>query len=127
MKECLVDVLNARNTVLHVFSIPVEEQDGTPKDVNTEQEALKLAASAHLVSEEEAKHLHARLHVDRGGQLTPYGDVLDDRRRSLERMEQRIREHAYFLWESEGRLEHQADEYWHRASKLESGAVPIQG
>lgn len=125
MKECLVDVLNSRNTVLHVFAIPVEDQDGTPKIVDTEQEALKLAASTHLVSEEEVKHLHVRPHVERGGQLTPYGDVLEDQRRNLEKMQQRIREHAYFLWEREGRMEHRADEYWHRASKLESGAAPI--
>lgn len=125
MKECLVDVLNARNTVLHVFSIPVEEQDGTPKPVDAGQEALKLAASTHLVSEDEAKHLHVRPHVGRGGQLTPYGDVLEDRRRNLEKMQQRIREHAYFLWENEGRLENRADEHWHRASKLEGDAAPV--
>lgn len=125
MKECLVDVLNARNTVLHVFSIPIENQDGTPKSVDTGQEALKLAASARLVSEEEAKHLHARPHVGRGGQFTPYGDVLEDRRKDLERMEQRICEHAYFLWKNEGCLEHRADECWHRASKLESSAALI--
>ena len=125
MKECLVDVLNSRNTVLHVFSIPVENQDGTPKVVDTEQEALKLAASTHLVSEEEAKHLHVRPHVERGGQLTPYGDVLEDQRRCLEKIQQRVRERAYFLWEREGCAEHQADEYWHRASKLVSNAAPM--
>ena len=122
MKECLVDVLNARNTVLHVFPIPVENQDGTPRAVDTEQEALKLAAFMQLVPEEETEQLQARPHVCRGGQLSPQGDVLEDRRRNIEKTEQRIRERAYFLWENEGRLEHQADEHWHRASDLEHGA-----
>ena len=122
MKECLIDVLNSRNTVLHVFPVAVENLDGTPRAVDVEQEALRLAACVHLVPEEEAEHLHARPHVCRGGQLSPYGDVLEDRRRDLEKTEQHIRERAYFLWESEGCLDHRADVHWHRASKLECNA-----
>jgi len=41
MKDCLVDVLNARDTVLHVFPIVLEDQDGTPKAVDPEREALR--------------------------------------------------------------------------------------
>ena len=125
MKECLVDVLNARNTVLHVFSIAVENPDGTSKAVDTEHEALRLAASVHLVPEEQAEQLRARPHICRGGQLAPYGDVLEDRRRNLEKAEQRIRERAYFLWKNEGCLEDQADEHWYRASRLERNAKLI--
>ena len=77
MKDCLVDVLNARGTVLHVFPIAVENQDGTPKDVDPEQEALKLAAVGQLVPETESETLQAREHVSRGGPLMPYSDALE--------------------------------------------------
>lgn len=97
MKECLVDVLNDRGTVLHVFPIPVEDQNGTPKAVDPEHEALKLAVVMQLASEAEADTLHARPHVSRGGPLTPYSDVLELRLQKFERTEQRIRERAYFL------------------------------
>lgn len=122
MKECLIDVLNARDTVLHVFSVAVEAQDGTPLAVNAEQEALRLAAAVQLVPEKDAEGLHARPHVERGGPLTPYGDVLDDRRRSLEKAEQRIRKRAYFLWQQQGSPDNQADEHWHQACELENNS-----
>ncbi len=120
MKECLVDVLDARGTVLHVFPIPVENQDGTPKTMDPEREALKLAALVHLVPETEAEGLHARPHVCRGGPLQPYGDVLETRHPTRERTEQRIRERAYFLWRQEGCLENRAEEHWHQARELEA-------
>ena len=123
MKECLIDVLNARDTVLHVFSIEVEAQDGTPIAVDAEQEALRLAAAVQLVPEKDAEGLHARPHVDRGGPLAPYGDVLEDRRRSLEKAEQRIRERAYFLWQQEGSSDNKADQHWHQARDLESNSI----
>ena len=119
MKDCLVDVLNARGTVLHVFPIPVENQDGTPKDVHPEQEALKLAAVGQLVPKTEAKTLKAREHVSRGGPLTPYSDVLEMRFQGLHRTEQRVRERAYFLWQQAGCPETQAPRHWHRACEIE--------
>ncbi len=120
MKECLVDVLDDKGTVLHVFPVAVEDQDGTPKDVNPEREALKLAALMQLAPEEEAATaLHARPHVSRGGPLTPYADVLELRLQKFERAERRIRERAYFLWRQEGCPEGRADEHWHRARELE--------
>ena len=119
MKECLVDVLNDRGTVLHVFPIPVEDQDGTPKAVDPENEALKLAAVMQLAPETEAATLHTRPHVSRGGPLTPYSDVLELRLQKFERAEQRIRERAYFLWQQEGCPENRADEHWYRARELE--------
>ena len=118
MKECLVDVLNARNTVVHVFPIPVENQDGTPRPVNPEQEALELATSMKIVPEAEA--LHARPHVSRGGPLLPYGDVVELKHDMCERTEQRVRERAYFLWQQEDCSENRADEHWHRARETES-------
>ena len=117
MKECLVDVLNARNTVVHVFPIPVENQDGTPRPVDPEHEALELAAGMQIVPETEA--LHARPHVCRGGQLLPYGDVVELKREMCERTEQRIRERAYFLWQQEGCSENRANEHWRRACEIE--------
>jgi len=118
MKECLIDVLNARNTVLHVFPIAVEGQDGNPRLVNPEQEALKLAAIMQIVPETE--ELHARPHVGRGGQLLPYGDVVELKHETCERTEQRVRQRAYFLWQQEGCSENRADEHWHRARDTES-------
>ena len=120
MKECLIDVLDAKGTVLHVFPVDLENQDGTPKAVDPEQEALKLAATVQLVPETKASTLQARPHVSRGGPLTPYGDVLETRHQQLERVEQRIRERAYFLWQQEGCPENQADAHWHRACVLGS-------
>jgi hypothetical protein len=117
MKECLVDVLNARNTVVHVFPIAMENQDGTPRPGNPEQEALELATSMQIVPETET--LHARPHVGRGGQLLPYGDVVEIKHDMLERTEQRIHERAYFMWQQEGCSENRADEHWHRAREIE--------
>ncbi len=119
MKECLVDVLNARETVLHVFPIVVEDQDGSPKAVDPEQEALKLASLLRIVPEVEIESLHTRPHVSRGGPLTPYADVLITKCQTQERAEQRIRERAYLLWQQEGCPEGRADEYWHRACEIE--------
>ncbi len=120
MKECLVDVLNARGTLLHVFPVVVENQDGTAKAVDPEHEALKLAALAQLVPETEAETLQARTHVGRGGPLTPYSDVLETRLQELRRAEQRVRERAYFLWRQEGCPGNRAEEHWHRARETES-------
>lgn len=121
MKECLVDVLNARSTVVHVFPIAVEDQNGTPKHMDPEQEALRLAALMQIVPETEA--LHARPHVSRGGQLLPYSDMLEVRHEVCGRTEQRVRERAYFLWQQEGCPEHRANEHWHQASEIEGNVL----
>ena len=120
MKDCLIDVLNARDTVLHVFPIPVEDQDGTPKAVDPEREALRLAALMQLVPETETAALQARRHVGRAGPLTPYSDVLEIRLQKWDRIEQRIRERAYFLWQDEGCPDNRAIEHWCQAREFES-------
>ncbi len=120
MKECLVDVLNARDTVLHVFPISMEDQDGTPKVVEPEREALRLAALMQLVPETETAGMHARHHVSRGGPLTAYSDVLETRAQRWEQIEQHIRERAYFLWEHDGCPDNRAVEHWCKARELES-------
>lgn len=125
MKECLVDVLNERGTVLHVFPVAVEDQNGTAQAVDPEREALRLAAVLQLAPEDEAGTLHARPHVGRGGPLMPYSDVLELRLERFERTEQRLRERAYFLWRQEGCPEHRADEHWHRACEFERHAGSV--
>jgi Protein of unknown function (DUF2934) len=124
MKECLVDVLNGRDTVLHVFPIAVEERDSVPKDAECLQEAMKVATDLHLVPEEETDGLHARMHVSRGGQLAPFGDVLEVRHQSQERAEQHVRTRAYFLWQQEGCPENRAEEHWYQACELEGHSSP---
>lgn len=119
MKDCLVDVLNARGTVIHVFPIPIEERDGASKAVNPEQEALRLAVLEQLVPETEVGTLQVREHVSRSGPLTPYSDALEIKLRKLQRTEQRIRERAYFLWQQAGCHEDRADEYWYKAHEIE--------
>lgn len=117
MKNSLVDVLNDRGTVLHVFPIAVEDENGAPKAVDPVREALRLAAIMQIVPEAEA--VHARPHVSRGGPLMPYSDVLETRLQRLDRIERRIRERAYFLWQQEGCPENRADEHWRRAQGFE--------
>ena len=119
MKNCLIDVTNDRGTVLHVFPIAMEGEDGTSKVADPEHEALRLAALMQLVPETEVDALHAKPHVARGGQLAPYSDALETKRQQLERIERRIRERAYFLWQQAGCPEHQADELWRKASQFE--------
>jgi len=82
MNSCLVDVSNDRGTVLHVFPIAMEGQNGAAKVEDAEQEALKLAVLMQLVPEAEVETLHARPHVSRGGPLMPYGDVVETKRQS---------------------------------------------
>lgn len=117
MKNSLVDVLNDRGTVLHVFPIAVEDENGAPKAVDPVREALRLAAIMQIVPE--AETVHARPHVSRGGPLMPYSDVLETRLQRLDRIERRIRERAYFLWQKEGCPENRADEHWRQAQGFE--------
>ena len=114
MKECLVDVLNARDTVLHVLPVAVEDEAVAP------QVALKVASELRLVAEEEEGGLHARVHVSRGGQLTPFGDALLTRQQSEERTEHHVRTHAYFLWQEAGCPDNQAEMYWHKACAVQN-------
>ena len=124
MKEHLIDVLNARDTVLHVFPIAAEDQDHVLTETECVQEAVKTATLLHLVPEAETEGLHGRVHVGRGGQLTPYGDVLEIRRQSQERAEEHVRTRAYFLWRQEGCPENRAEEHWRRACGIEGHNAP---
>jgi hypothetical protein len=118
MPELLIDVLNDKNNVLHVFPVQIDH-DAPAKEGDFEQEALKAAVAAEIVPPAEAPTLKARPHVSRGGQLMPYGDALQTKTEQKMRLEDQIREHAYFLWQEAGCPDNQADEFWHRASEIQ--------
>ena len=111
MAERLVDVLNQKGTVLHTFPVSVRASEPVPSDTKFEEKALSASAHAQLVPTGELESLSARMHVSRGGPVTPYGDshdVLMETKIGLDRI---VRECAYLLWEQEGRPEGRADEY----------------
>lgn len=123
MKECLVDVLNGRDTVLHVVPVSVEGREGAVDEGKCVQEALTTATHLHLVPDEEVDGLHARVHVGRGGPLTPVGDVLKLRQDAQQRAEERVRLRAYFLWQTDGCSGGRADEHWHQACEIEGQSL----
>ena len=112
MPERLVDVERQGAEVLHTFPVTVSP----PADEETfKQKALEAAGHAKLVPNEELKSLNAKMHVSRGGQLTPYGDphrVLAETKAGLDQF---VRDRAYFLWEQAGRPEGHTDDFWHQA------------
>ena len=90
MTERLVDVLNARDTVLSVIPVALDDQDDNSMEAACLQEALETAADLHLVPDTEVEGMHTRMHVCRGGQLAPVADVLKIRQEAQERAEQSI-------------------------------------
>ncbi len=119
MKECLVDVLNERDTVLHVLPVALEGAQAGLDEAGCVQQAVRTAAQLRLVPEAEMPGLHARIHVDRGGQLAPVGDVLRVRMEAQRRAEDHIRARAYFLWEQDGSPQTAGEDYWLRACAIE--------
>jgi hypothetical protein len=112
MPERLVDVETQGSNVLHTFpvTIPAPALEGAFKE-----KALEAAGNAKLVPNEELGSLNAKMHIGRGGQLTPYGDphgVMAETKASLDQV---VRERAYLLWEQAGRPEGSADNFWHEA------------
>ena len=100
MPERLVDIEKQGSKVLHTFPVtiraPAEEQAFKEK-------ALEAAGNAKLVPNDELESLNAKMHVSRGGQLTPFGDphgVLAETKAGLDQV---VRERAYLLWEQAGR------------------------
>lgn len=115
MTERLVDVLNQQKTVLHTFPVSIKASEPNLSNAQFEDKALSASAHAQLVPTKELEKLSARMHVSRGGPVTPYGDsrdVLLETKIDLDRI---VCERAYLFWEQEGRPEGRAEEHWHRA------------
>ena len=101
MPERLVDVGRRGTEVLHTF--PVTTTAPATEEEPFMEKALEAAANAKLVPNEELESLNAKMHISRGGQLTPYGDphgVLAETKAGLDQV---VRERAYLLWERAGR------------------------
>jgi hypothetical protein len=112
MPERLVDVEKQGSKVLHTFPVTISPPAG---EEAFKQKALEAAGNAKLVPNEELESLDAKMHVSRGGQLTPYGDphgVLAETKAGLDQV---VRERAYLLWEQAGWRNDRADDFWHQA------------
>jgi len=115
MPERPVDVEKQGVQVLHTFPVTISDPAVETEEEAFKRKALEAAANAKLVPNEELESLNAKIHVGRGGQLTPYGDphgVLAETKAGLDQV---VRERAYLLWEQAGRPDDRADEFWHQA------------
>ena len=113
MPERLVDVERRGTEVLHTF--PVTTTAPATEEEAFKGKALEAGANAKLVPNEELESLNAKMHISRGGQLTPYGDphgVLAETKTGLDQV---VGERAYLLWEQAGRPDGHADDFWHQA------------
>lgn len=115
MAEQLVDVLDGAGKVLHTYRITLATTAGPADDAAYVAKALEAAANGRLVPDSELGTLTARIHVSRGGQMAPVGDMVAADSETKFGLEQSVRERAYLLWEQAGRPEGRADEFWHRA------------
>jgi hypothetical protein len=114
MPERLVDVEKQGAKLLHTFPVTLKATPAEEEDAN-KQKALEAAANAKLVPNEELESLDAKMHVSRGGQLTPFGDPHGVLAETKEGLDQVVRECAHLLWEQAGRPDGRADDFWHRA------------
>jgi hypothetical protein len=115
MNDRLVDVIDGSGSVLHTYPITLGESSEVAEDSAYQAKALEAAAQSRLVPDAALGTLTARMHTGRGGQMAPYGDDLQSDSETKFGLDQAVRERAYLLWESEGRPDGHADEYWHRA------------
>lgn len=115
MPERLVDVLYCDKAVLHTFPITIDGPDAAPDDGEYQEKAAKAAALARLVPDAAIHNLTTRMHVSRGGPLSPYGANRDLLCQTPEGDKQLVRERAYFLWQQDGCPHGGAEDYWHRA------------
>ena len=109
--ERLVDVLLRDRILVHTYPVTADGLD----DAACQDKAARAAAYARLVPEAELDGLTTRIHVERGGPLTPYGDHRDVLSQTRERFEQSVRERAYLIWQQEGGAAGAADDHWRRA------------
>jgi DUF2934 family protein len=115
MPERLVDVLDSRKVVIHVFPITIEGSENS--DAQYEKKALEAAAYEKLVPNNDLSGLTARIHISRGGPLEPYGNDREVLAQTKASLDQIVRDRAYSLWEQEGRPDGRADEHWQRAQE----------
>lgn len=113
MPERLVDIERRGTQLLHTF--PVTTDAPTHEEEPFKQKALEAAAHAKLVPNEELATLEARIHPDRAGQLTPFGDPHGVLAETKEGLDQVVRERAYALWEQAGCPGGRAEDFWHQA------------
>ncbi len=113
MPERLVDVERQGLELLHTF--PVTVSPPSDDDEAFKQKAFEAAAHAKLVPNQELGRLNAKMHVSRGGQLTPYGDPLGVLAETKAGLDQFVRDRAYFLWDEAGRPGGRADDFWRQA------------
>ncbi len=114
MPERLVDVDKQGAKVLHTFPVTIKATPAEEEEA-FKQKALEAAANAKLVPNEELESSGAKMHVSRGGQLTPFGDPHGVLAETKEGLDQFVRDRAYFLWEQAGRPEGRGDDFWHQA------------
>jgi hypothetical protein len=115
MPERLVDVETQGASLLHTFPVAISDPAAAIEDEAFKSKALEAAGHARLVPDEELSGLTAKMHVGRGGQLTPFGDphgVLAETKAGLDQV---VRERAYLLWEQSGSPDGRADDFWHQA------------
>jgi Protein of unknown function (DUF2934) len=115
MTERLVDVIDSRGAVLHTYPVTLGEAGTAADDCDYQAKALEAAAQGRLVPDAELGTLTARMHTSRGGQMAPYGDDVEKSSETKLGLEQAVRERAYLLWETNGRPDGRAEEFWHRA------------
>ncbi|TPG53422.1 DUF2934 domain-containing protein [Roseomonas nepalensis] len=115
MAERLIDVTDPDHSVLHTYPVTLPVTGGVATDAAYGAKALEAAAHGQLVPDAELGRLVASPHVSRGGTMEPYGDVLGTSSETKLGLEQQVREHAYRLWEQDGRPEGMADDHWRRA------------
>jgi len=114
MPERLVDVEKQGAKVVHTFPVTIKAAPAEEEHAFKEK-ALEAAANAKLVPNHELESLNAKMHVSRGGQLSPYGDPHGVLAETKEGLDQVVRDRAYLLWEQAGRPEGRADDFWHEA------------
>jgi hypothetical protein len=115
MAERLVDVLDHHGNVLHTYPVTLGKLGDAADDAAYEAKALEAAAQGGLVPDDLLASLTARIHVERGGQMSAYGDSVRGDSETKLGLEQAVRIRAYAAWEKDGSPEDRASEYWHNA------------